>query len=411
MNTQSNDYADYVQFDEPLREAYSRLDRALLVPLSDDGEVLRDSHGVPFKTPSNFEASQTAAYLRELSTSAIGVLCGAASDDLYAVGFTNPQVLKEFLQNNPTLLQTATLSGPGGIVFFFRVPDFCPRTTELPGCKWYGAKAIVPIRLRRKFTTNYEWSKGCKPMRIDFSQIHWSPEVESIFRPQVVQGYYHTPFLDEGKGRRILNYSFWACYFSLEARVRFCIADERFYKFDCNVLDWLVIPVGQIKADLHRFLLQQGRKREFAPLLRPRSKKELNELIQALRIVAIGQFGDAVKALERFVTECLEKHGDSDITVEEMFVAFCSFCRLSALPVMTRARFLDEGPRPIKQVFGIGRSNSIIRNGTARRGYHNLRLKLSVAPSEDKSECSSTREAAPLHVGQACSPVNEQHRT
>src|ERR1035437_8842863 len=120
-----------------------RVGQVVLVPFADDGKALAQ--------PASFKATQTAAYLRQLSTNDVAVRCGTASGDLCAITFAEPRALQQFLAENELLRATALLSGPGGHTLFLRVAGFLPKTTMLPACKWLGEEADVVVRVRSPF--------------------------------------------------------------------------------------------------------------------------------------------------------------------------------------------------------------------------------------------------------------------
>lgn len=90
--------AQYVQFDESLRGIYDRLGPSVLIPLDDDGK--------PLAVAASFTETQSAEYLRRLSTSNIAVRCGSPSANLCAIMFSEEQVFQTFLLSNPGLRET-----------------------------------------------------------------------------------------------------------------------------------------------------------------------------------------------------------------------------------------------------------------------------------------------------------------
>jgi hypothetical protein len=298
-----------------------------------------------------------------------------------AITFTELPALQRFLEHNPPLRETALLSGPNGFTLFIRIDGFRPRTTTVPYCKWLGQNELVPVCLRRKFTQTYTWNNKHKPLELSFSEIIWPDGMERMFAFEQVEFTYHSPFYADRKGNPVLNLPYWSALFARINTVKYCPGSQTFYQRDVEAQEWVELSITHIKAAMLEFMLQNGGRPGYEVLLRPCSDRQLDDLIKSLRLVAIGEDEDAGKALNAFVADCLEAHTGTDVTVAELYSAFVGFCQRGQQPHLTQAQFCDRSPALIQSRFAIGRSNSIDRNGKARRGYYNLRLKLSVHSS------------------------------
>jgi hypothetical protein len=379
--------APYVAFDKPLQELYERLGQVVLVPFADDGKALAE--------PRSFEATQTAAYLRQLSKNNVAVRCGTASGNLCAITFPELQALRQFLDLNQALRETALLSGPGGLTILFRIDGFRPVTTSLPNARWHGEDAVVPLCLRRPFTKNFSWRNNHSPVELEFSDIEWEECVAAIFKPQHIAFIYGDPFIFDSKAKCSVNFPYWAAGFAAEWRVKYCPDDRQFYSYDDDTDSWATVSVVYIQKLLLQFLVQNGKRAGNAALQQSCNQRQLREMVGALRLVAASPVGDTSKLLKEFIENCLEGDRDSDVTGEELYRAFRVYCERLREPLMLEPRFQKQVPGLIEHAYQIGRSNSIIRDGACRRGYHNLRLKLSVySPAADVSQPAGTAGTA-----------------
>jgi len=80
------------------------------------------------------------------------------------------------------------------------------------------------------------------------------------------------------------------------------------------------------------------------------------------------------KSIETFVTSQLERTSAGDVTTEELYNAYCSFCVASNWVSFPEERFEEASRYLIKRVFGINKRHDIQRkdaNGKwrSRRGY------------------------------------------
>jgi hypothetical protein len=291
--------------------------------------------------------------------------------------FSEEQVFQTFLLSNPGLRETAVLNGPEGVILFIRIEGFRPRTTTLPFCKWLGEAATVRLCLRRKFTATYKWLNNCTPLALSFSEIVWPDGIRRRFALESLEFTYHAPFGRDSRGKTNVNYPYWSARFALARLVKYCPGSDRFYVYDDEAKEWAETSLAYVKSELLHFLLQEAI-RTGCEALEPCTEKQLNDLVKSLRVVAIGDEEGGDEALSAFVTECLEGHAGSDVTVEELFSAFEGFCARRRQQRLTKAQFFDKSAPMIQRRFSIGRSNSVTRNGRARRGYYNLRLKLVV---------------------------------
>lgn len=369
MTPQDNLVAAHV-FDRELHEVFVRLGEVVLVPFGDDDKALVQ--------PKSFAETQTPEYLRRLAESHVGVVLGPPSGDLYAVLLRTSEAVVAFIRDNPIARKTAVIDWSGHTIYFFRIAGFVPRTTKWNTGEWLGVGQCIPLRLKNQPLTQQTWRTNSAPAQIKFNDLMWSEDVQSIFTPDFVEAHYGRPFFPLRYGRQEPNYVYFAYYFACENDVRFSREMEEFYYFDTEVTAWKVLPNSVLDATVLAFLTELSRKSEFEPLQRRLNVGDRKKLIAELKVVALCQVPGLVNNLKEFVTECVEQHSGSDITIAELYAALGQYCHARHVSKLSVREFQSKITTVIKSVFGVSRSHSIQRPNGNPRGFRNLRLKVSV---------------------------------
>jgi hypothetical protein len=81
-------------------------------------------------------------------------------------------------------------------------------------------------------------------------------------------------------------------------------------------------------------------------------------------------------SLRLFVKQNVSRFDGSDLSVSELvekYIKFCADSGWSPIPINIVHRQLDD---IVLELFAASKSNSIQRNGTAVRGYRNLKFRL-----------------------------------
>jgi hypothetical protein len=369
MTLQNNLISNQV-FDLELHEIYVRLGEVVLVPVGDDDKLLAQ--------PKSFPETQAADYLRRLAGSNVGVMLGPSSGDLFAVLLRTTDAMATFMRDNPVATKTAVMDWAGKTLYFFRIDGFAPRTTQWTGGEWLGTGRCVPLRAKNQRLTPRIWKTNAVPARIVFNDLVWSDNVQSLFTPDIVEARYGRPFFPQRNGRQELNFVYWAYYFTCENDVRFSLETDEFYYFDTDVTAWKLLSSSVLDASILEFLVNQCRKTGFEPLRRGLNAGDRKKLIRELRVVALCQIPGLVDNVKEFVTECVEEHDGSNVTIAELYAANGQFCNARQVSKLGEREFQNKISAVIESLFDIRRSHSIERPNGNPRGFRNLRLKVSL---------------------------------
>jgi hypothetical protein len=115
--------------------------------------------------------------------------------------------------------------------------------------------------------------------------------------------------------------------------------------------------------------------------------EHLATLVELLKILAIWSREDEgvpevdqAKAFTAFLRSQIESAPGQSVAVEEAWEAYEQYCSSEDYPRYSRKEFFDRLSKSVPREFGMRRNNRTIRNGKAKRGFDNLRLKSSVDP-------------------------------
>jgi hypothetical protein len=367
--------APAIRCHEGLVNIYERLSRAVLMPHERDRKPTR---------VLTFDATQEAVHVRLLMTHDVSVCCGIVSENLCAIVLETLASLEAFLHLNPGLRNTSWLAAGERFVLFVRIEGFCPQSRLFSDCTWAGDKYFIQVYAKDPLGIKYTWLNDLAPIHLNFVDIHWPPQIARRFYPERAEFHYGKPFIEEKIGKLKINGAYWAGLFSLCELVRFNYPDKAFYRFLPEARAWNQVTREELAGALYAFMRQESLTVEILNgMLDPRA---IEELLDSLQLVAVDRVCDPSKELHQFVSAHVERHTDGDISTEELYNCYREWCARGQRPALSKDQFLHVSRGVIANIFGIGRSHSVLRNGAARRGYHNLRLAVAVCPDQ----CIST---------------------
>lgn len=142
-----------------------------------------------------------------------------------------------------------------------------------------------------------------------------------------------------------------------------------------------------------------------SPLYVDTGPKHLATLLELLKIVAvkpidIPEEGAAVdpekSGFDDFVSSELEDAPGTSVTVEEAYEAYAEYCISEGhARRYSQRQFYDRIGEAVKRSYGISKNHDIVRDGRARRGFRNLRLKVrEVEPKQESSGTDRTTRTA-----------------
>jgi len=113
--------------------------------------------------------------------------------------------------------------------------------------------------------------------------------------------------------------------------------------------------------------------------------KALTELLKILAVkpfevpetakVPAEEVDEQATCFEEYVLTQLEEAPGETLTVAEALAGYIEFCNNEGGARYSTRQFRDKLGDAVKREFGIGKNHDTLRNGQAKRGFRNLRLK------------------------------------
>src|SRR5258708_2875245 len=102
-------------------------------------------------------------------------------------------------------------------------------------------------------------------------------------------------------------------------------------------------------------LVNQSRKSGFEPLQRRLNAGHRKRLIAELKVVALCQVPGLVNNLKEFVTEYVEEHDGSNVTISELYAAYGQFCSARQVSKLREREFQSKITAVIESCHGVKR--------------------------------------------------------
>lgn len=97
-------------------------------------------------------------------------------------------------------------------------------------------------------------------------------------------------------------------------------------------------------------------------------------IIEVMKLAVTPHQPTGRDGLREFVEHHLVRKAGASVTSHELRLSYQTFCQASQLPAEPEAAFLRTIPHLIRTQHGVGKSNSLQRDGRAQRGFRNLAL-------------------------------------
>lgn len=357
-----------INLDPDLRDIYRCFGQnTVLVPVR-DGKPLVEQWG-----KLTLEQSHAPKHQAALWGADIGVVCGPASRNLCGLHISEKSGLDRFLADNPALRSTLMTQGPAGTTVWFRVNEFYPAAQSFGAMLWLATGAIG-IVLARPPGAQYQCVNAVQPALVKLDDIVWSDTIRSAFIDAKVTAEQGAVVIHGDKPH--LNLHYVAGYFREACKLLYDPHQQQMFVLDPKRKRYVPVLDEFIMADLASMLVKLGRTKQAAGVTIDRSPRTLRQLIEILKIVAVGRVPAEQDSVVRFLTDRVESHEDVDLTTEELYAAYKAFCAESNFDVCPENEFQRRIPDLVRERFGVAKRHGIERDGTARRGFPHVRLRV-----------------------------------
>jgi hypothetical protein len=323
----------------------------------------------------------------------IGVLAGAQSGNLVAVGFRRKEDLGDFISANPAL-QGALVTVWNGQYLIWLASDFMARNIEEPEIIWV-AEGVIPLCWLEKAGDLEQVYQPGKPTQVSYHHVIWPESVSGIFRLELLRSLYGHPYISS-KRKTSLNLSLWAAWSldrlklvydaRIDAFLRIGKADERIETLGMSATTEIVINFLQRCAALDGKNFPQTE-------MRPSRIRELIALMKTMSVLPAVREPDG---LEEYLANGVRKMDGANLTSEELWQGYLAhFHGRPDVSLYPKCEFRRISRLRVRGMFGKTLVHSIVRGGHQRRGYNDLRLAQSEASPGNRDHNDSPMKQCP----------------
>ncbi len=173
-----------------------------------------------------------------------------------------------------------------------------------------------------------------------------------------------------------LNLYYVAGYFREACKLLYDPHQQRMFVQDPKRKRYMPVLDEFIMAHLADMMVKLGRTKQAAGVTIDRSPRVLRQLVEILKVLAVGRLPAEQDSVVRFLTDRVESHQDVDVTTAELYRAYKAFCAESNLDVCPENLFQRRVPDLVRERFGVAKRHCIERDGKARRGFPHVRLRV-----------------------------------
>ena len=348
------------------RQLFTLLGVADLVPMP-------GGHAMPLAEAA---ALPPAAYFAELARHPLGVMCGPGSENLCALMAAN-KPCAAFLRDNPALLNSLIVHPSGDLILLFlRFKDMPPPVCLPAEGKWFGSGQVVPV-FERAPGSFFLCLNPVPPAVVACSDINWDalPNLHLELRLGVLARQHGPEVLATPGGRPRVNENFWAGFCVSVLGIRYDTQAGEFIQVSTAGQPRVPVTGEVVMADLTRVLLLRSQSPGREILALHREHRHLKRILDLVKVLGAEKSCDDRDNLVAFLQEAVESCPGASVTAEELFRAYRVFCAAAQIAAISERRFHPLVTEWLQQRFQVDKSHSILREGTARRGFRDLGLR------------------------------------
>lgn len=311
---------------------------------------------------------------------------------LCAMLFSKWSRLTAFYNANPALHGTLITCWNSGAAIWLRVAGRLPRDFEADGARWC-MSGVVPVGCPKQPAETFISQAG-EIKRVEFNKLVWTEQQEAEVERLLLEAEVGPPFRVVARGRRVLNLSFWAKYFTGLMPISFDPDRDVFTWGDGKVREPVLLTTDQTITEFTRLL------QAVAPSLGanfPQGEIKLarvRQLVERVKALTLKPRLSDHAALDSFLKDIVHRIPGKDVSVHELFTGYTAYCHAHKLVSCSEPRFFRLLHGRLKNL-GIDPRHDILRAGKRVRGYTARTLKATVLTNNpDVSDVSDAPDGA-----------------
>src|SRR5437588_829483 len=135
----------------------------------------------------------------------LGVVAGAESHNLVAIGFPAEEAVASFIAANPALKETLVTKWERYYVLWVQT-DFLGANLELPEVLWL-CLGVIPIAWLDEEDEGIKVYRAGTPKQMSYHALAWPDGIDGVFRFEFLKSVYGKPY-----HKRRLNLGLWAAW-------------------------------------------------------------------------------------------------------------------------------------------------------------------------------------------------------
>lgn len=229
-------------------------------------------------------------------------------------------------------------------------------------------------------------------------RLAWEEGRRNLLLEQFCAFQHGPPDTLNAQGKQVPNYYFWAAFLAEMIGIRYHPRTKKFYWRVQAQAPWRPLepePVQvMLTACLRRIAGEFCAHRYLHSYTTPAKVKPI---LAAMRVIAADSDLAVPDSLDHYLALRVERCAGQSLTSQELYADYRAACASTSVSPLPDRAFKHQVRQAIERRFAIGRSHCVTREGTAHRGFLNLRFKAEVPKAGvDASDPSDTSDALNL---------------
>jgi len=308
----------------------------------------------------------------------IGIRLGPEFGNLAVVASRSAEQVSAFRQANPALQKGLVTRWNGWHLVWLKTET---RANNLAADDWLWLRqGIIPLNGLLGKQDDSQIAADSELPEIPFTEISWPGVLVEGFRVQRLKKEHGPPFRQNGR-RRTLNEFFWGYWLSERLGVT--------YDPKLGVFSRASEPGGKLESLttaalihlVHEALQQAAESVGKAFPITELGLSRIRDVIKIIKVATATELCTGAEGLEAYLATRLSPQAGVNVTTEELWTDYTSFCQEGALIAYPQREFLRTVSVRIREKFAIAKAHDIKRDGKPKRGFRALTLQKSQHPN------------------------------